>query len=159
MFRTNHVYYPTFSTILQTNQIAEKSAFGILTPEKSAIWRYYSPLSTVPRSLSIASLTSSKLAGLGIRVSMQEGSWGGLPVNMTISVEGERILITWANSAPDIPDMELSVKIKSWVFGSKRESASSALRAVSTTYPTLSKNHFVKTRMSSLSSTSKIVFI
>jgi hypothetical protein len=90
---------------------------------------------------------------------MQEASCGGLPVNMTIRVEGERILITCANSAPDIPDMELSVKIKSWVLGSNRESASSALRAVSTTYPTLSKNHLVKTRMSSLSSTSSIVLI
>src|SRR5215469_13550153 len=85
----------------------------------------YSPTSS--NNLSIASLTSSRLAGLGINESMQALSWGGLPVNMTMSVAGDRILMTCANSAPDIPAIELSVKIRSCVLGSNRDNASSAL--------------------------------
>lgn len=86
---------------MQRGKPPKKAVFGVKMPEIAV--SYSPPISSFTNNLSIASFTSSKLAGLGISVSMQESSWGGLPVNMTIRVEGERILITWASSAPTFP--------------------------------------------------------
>jgi hypothetical protein len=66
-------------------------------------------------------------------------------------------LSTWLISRPLIPGMELSVRTRSCDLGSNTRKASSAFRTACTIYPKLLRNHRVMTRVSSRSSTRRIV--
>ncbi len=76
---------------------------------------------------------------------------------MSTGVEGDRSLMTCAISTPVIPGIELSVMMTSWILGSNNARASVGLRAECTAYPKLLRNHFVVRRLSSWSSTNRIV--
>lgn len=107
---------------------------------------------------SAASLSRSKCTGRSKARSTHEVSSGTSPVHIRIGVRGERSLIMWAISTPLIPGMRLSVITKSWTLASNTVRASSALRAHSTTKPKLPRNHLVVRRLSSRSSTTRMVF-
>ena len=106
----------------------------------------------------MASLIARRWVGFEITISMKEVSWGGCPLHISIGVARDRRLMSWANSAPVMPGMELSVRTKSCTAGSKRLSASLAEFTGSTSNPKWLRKIFVKRRVSTLSSTRRTVF-
>jgi hypothetical protein len=99
------------------------------------------------KSLSTASFNAAKEAGFSTKESKQEQSAGRLPEYMTTGVEGDRILMICAISAPVMPDIVLSVTITSWTWLSKCVRASSALENEWTMNPKYAKNNFVMSRV------------
>jgi hypothetical protein len=71
-------------------------------------------------------------------------------------VAGDRRLITFAISRPDMPGIKLSVITRRWMLGSNRANPCSALAAASRVYPSLPSSHLVVLRQASLSSTRRI---